>query len=1296
VAFLVWLLMLSFGSLAEASPLGPGVGWRRAGDLDRAEAAPTDPTPWPGVTGGVGAPMPKSLEALPSALPESLTPGYFVASPPAGSSEAEEDEEDGEIAQPDAPKNRRELQAPAPQRAQLLDKKNVPPFWLRREYDTHTTSALYLPPLYVHRKPKAGHDDRFFHADLALTFGWYSKTRLKKRVINPAVLFFGGFSEQRTSWGAVPLLMGYKRVGEQFRFGQFPLVWWWGSRYTKNFFVVPFHYQQRTPESFRGISALLFWYGKENLQDADPSNDRKYFVGAPLYYSFTRGPRRFDFGLLYVGGRNRAKGVKHRTIWPFVHWSSHEFGNRKELWTLGYVRRSDDARRKKAWAIPPLLTFRAHDGERTLLSATPLYWRATNSLRQSVTNIFGPVGTYTDHRQSAQWVAPLFLRFEDTRRDASASAALPFYFARRRGNELAVHTLVGFGRSGRGDRDVGWGFGVHPLLTYAGRRPDGRRHTFVAGGAFWRFKNPNARGVDGRSLAAEGGASAWGIGPMFYAARRGLDRHYGVPAVFAAGRRNGARYQMITPLVWHARDVEARRDTWVVGPGYYHRRQDDWQAGVAPLYFGRGGPKQRWHIAPLLLSGHVADREAGWARTFTPVFVRGTGSRGTLTSAGLLYWDVKRGAAPEAERHTVLAPLYYRRAVGSKTMHLTPLGGATRTPEGLTVGALLGYGMNRTDRRGFGVVPLVFHDRVLTGDDPGPTTVVAPLWARRRRPSGNLDMWSPLVWRTSYGGELPRKNLLILPVYGRQRQPGGVDIDAGLPWFYSRNATRNTHTLIAGPFFHRLSRSELHTGLAPISWWMDTEEKRRLLTFPLIWHFETKKTGERTTVAFPLWFDRIQPNGRRFWFAFPFVFNSKGQFNYTRAGIAAPGYVDIFRLTRRSARPGAPSSFRFRGWVPFYYRYDACGFREDDDPKCRYTVRGSFPFFLYGKDGQGRTTHAVSVLYYHDKTPAGRKVYTLLGGFANEPGKRFMAYGGPFAIDTTNEWRTVTLLPLFWDKRNRIPDKDISTTWVLPPLYIGQHKEDRRWFQSSLLFWQFRTPVKVTTTVAPPVFFLHQAYKERNLHWLLPLYVRDNRFDKDITWTWVFPGLYGAKRKGENSTAIQFPFLWHFERGQKRTTIGFPLWYDVRRNGNKTQVVPALYAGRHTAEQRTHVIGPYLGSWTRNQPDAPKAFHWRALFGIAGGGHQGGQRYGQVFWVKFKIGGAAKTPSEASVRREARREAREDRREARVRDRERRQTARREAREDRREARRAAHDDEKTASKTYVHDAVSVTEPPAR
>jgi hypothetical protein len=507
----------------------------------------------------------------------------------------------------------------------------------------------------------------------------------------------------------------------------------------------------------------------------------------------------------------------------------------------------------------------------------------------------------------------------------------------------------------------------------------------------------------------------------------------------------------------------------------------------------------------------------------------------------------------------------------------------------------------------------LFHERRTSGPRRGSTTLVLPLLLRDRRPERDLDVWTPLVWRSAVRDERPRRGLAVVPLYFRQRQPGGVDVDAGLPWFYSRDARRRTHTMILGPFFHRLSRKDLHTGVAPLMWWTDSQEERRLIALPAIFHQEDKKTAKRTTLAIPLWFDRRQANGRRTWAAFPFVFGRKGQYDFTRLSVAPPGFFDLFRLAK---------NYRFTGFVPLFFRYRKCGYRMGDEDGCEYTVWGSFPLFLGGRNGKGRVTHGAMGVYYWDRDPGGRRLFTWLAGGAYRPKERLMWYALTAFSDTTKTHSTSGFLPVFFHRRHRDRAKDRSTTLVLPPLYIGQHKGDRRWFQTALLVWHARRPHKVTTVVLPPLFGHQHAWAERRLTWLAPIFLHDDQRGHDKATTLLPPLLVVRHRNADKLTAVQFPLVWHFVRGGDLTTVGVPLWYDVRRGTNRTQILPAIYAHRRTALRDLHVLGPGLAWWSVGRGLHRGDRMWRALLGLFGGGVEGGQRYVALFGAKIPVGAA--------------------------------------------------------------------------
>ena len=1105
----------------------------------------------------------------------------------AGPAQPEDDEDD------DLDDDTAVLQT-APVDSTLLRKRSVPPFWIHREYDTHTTRALTFPPVFVHRTPKPDHPDKLLHVDLSLTFGWYSRRDERRRWLNPAALFYGSFSSRKTVWGAAPLLMGYRRVGEQFNFGQFPFVWWWGTKHVKNFLVVPFHYHQRSPEGLRAMSALLFWYGHRNLDDTDPTNDRRHFVAAPVFWRFQRGFRRFDFAFLYMAGENKLSGRDFKAAAPFFVWQSSEFGNRKELWTLGWVRRTDTARRRSTWAIPLALTVRHRDPDRDIFTATPLVWRTRNHLTGGRLTLAGPVGIWDDPRQRNIFAAPLWYQFHDKNADATTRILFPLAISRQSPERTSAWTLLGGGsRSQRG-----WSAGVTPLLLFAGRRDDGTRYQ-TAGGLLWHVRNPERQ------------TDRWVLAPVGWYARNEANRNFTVPGLVTSFGWGGNRsHQVVTPLFWHIRDREAGRRTVVTGPVFHHQTRAGFDGGLVPLAFWGDNERRRYGIVPWLGFADVVDRQNDSHLTLSPVFVRFRNpDTRTLGVLGLA-WDVRR----TDERHTAVVPFYYRRQIGDRALTVLPIGGRYRKGDEVTTVYGLFYRRKNAEADGWGLLPLVYNDARRNEDGIARHNVVVPFYLRRRAPSDDLDMWSPLVWRSNVRGERPRRGLAVVPFYFRQRQPGGVDVDAGLGWFASRDPARRTHTYIVGTGFHRLSRTHLHTGVAPIYWWMDSQEKRRLVALPAIFHFETKGK-EHTTVAIPFWYDRVRPNGQRGWSAFPVVFGFRRLHNFTRFSLAPPGFVDVFRIQRNA---------RFTGFVPFFFRHQKCGFVEGDDPACRYTLYGSVPFFLYGRDGYGRRSHGALLLYYWDRRPDGWRLFTPLAGINNQPGKVLGWYAGPLAIKTTNTHRRTMFFPLWYRRAHRL--KNESLTLAVPPLYVARERGDRRFFEAGLLVWQFRQPHKVTTTVLPPIFYHSHAYAQRRLTWVAPLFVRDNNMGKDETWTSLPPLLYVQRRRGEDLDVVHFPLVWHIERGENQGTFGAFVWWDIRARERIFQWVPGAYLRFKGRDERdTRVIGPGLGWWTRDP--AEQALHWRAVFGLFGGGRAEGRRYISIFGARIDRGPVAPEPA---------------------------------------------------------------------
>jgi hypothetical protein len=1048
------------------------------------------------------------------------------------------------------------------------------PFWLDLSRAESRTRALILPPVFIDRRARDNDKNKpFFHADLSLTFGWHSQKIAGRRWFNPAGLFFGGFSESSTRWAAVPLLMGYSRRGDDFTFGQFPLVWWWGNKTTSNFLAIPLYFRNKRPNSMLSTAALVFWRGNSNLDDADPSNDLRYTVAGPLFVHVETHRRSIYVAPLWLSGVNRYRGREHKTFAPFFHWHRSEFGNREALITPFWSHSQDRARAASSWSIPPLLSFETKNRDRHLRAITPLFWQGKDSRYAAKFWAAGPVGDYQDEQQRVSWFAPIYWSFHDRRFDARTRAFLPLALIRKNPEGRRVDTLLGFGQS----RADGWSVGVHPLLSYAGRNGS-KSYAVALGGAFW------TRRTDPQHWSA-------GVGPLAYVRRRSDGMHWGVlPALVFAGKSTDLRYQVVTPLFWHIGrgQADVRNDLWIAATGYVRSEATGSAFGLAPLFFARRGKDRSYVAIPALLSGYRADHKKGEWSFISPLVVAGQTPTSTTFGALGLFWRAKRGHTT----HTSLAPLFYSRQAAGRDLLLTPVGASWERN-----GArewIFGpfFGKHSTQARTAGLFPLLAWHRK---DDPDAAirsaTVIAPLYLGVHGKAQDVDFVTPLGYNIRTYGAKPRHAFGFAPLYIGQRQSGGLDYDAGPGWVWARTPSRETHTLIAGPFFHRLTRKRLTTGLFPLVWWTDSTTTRNLFAFPLLLHRENKAEHSHLTIALPLWFDRQSSQFQRTWAALPFAFGKERRNRFLRMSILPPGFVDAFSVHRNR---------RITGFLPLAFRVQKCGFQENDDPKCRYTLYGALPFAAFGRDGQGRRSHSLLSLYWYDRDAGGTKLYTWLAGGNYRPNEKLMWYAGPVFRSTTRTHTTTGVLPLWYSRKHRARDR--STSLLLPPLFIGQHKDDSRWFEAGLVAWSFRSPHKSTLLVAPPVFGYQHAFSGHKTIWLAPFFIDHQNLHDRARTTAVLPGLFLRNKSAESATTIQVPLIWHFKRPASTTTV-----------------IPGLLVRHQTATRTAGVVGPALGVWWRHTAgDVTLDRHWRIVFGLFGGGQEFGRRYASIFGLKIR------------------------------------------------------------------------------
>jgi hypothetical protein len=367
-----------------------------------------------------------------------------------------------------------------------------------------------------------------------------------------------------------------------------------------------------------------------------------------------------------------------------------------------------------------------------------------------------------------------------------------------------------------------------PLLTFARHDPKGRSFQVVTP-LFWRFRDRTAYAGQGSQQIVAGAAVR--LQPAGPAPRR----RRAAAAVSFFGRDATRRYQVIAPLLFgHVLETTRTKwhDTWVFGPVYAKRTIPGWHGGLMPLAaFGRDDTL-RYTVLPPLLFGDVTYVKEQRRLTISPVFARSKSPEGRTLGVLNLFWDVKRKGD---ERHTVMFPLYYRRQHADRVLTLTPLGGgledqgpqhldgdaaALRRPRSLGPGGAAARQLRPDPAGVLGSPP----GRRRGGEEPGgrPAVRVSPRAGRGPRHVVAAGVADGDPRREA--AQEPRGVAVLLPPAParRDRRRRGA---APLPFFHSRDPVRHTHTLIAGPFFHRLSRTSLNTGVVPLAWWMDSEKR---------------------------------------------------------------------------------------------------------------------------------------------------------------------------------------------------------------------------------------------------------------------------------------------------------------------------------------------------------------------------------------------------------------------------------------------------------------------------------------
>jgi len=948
--------------------------------------------------------------------------------------------------------------------------------------------------------------------------------------------------------------------------------------------LIPPFYHHRSGDRTRFVGLPLIFAGGDR--------DSGYGVGFPLYWHFRRGDRSFTLvgpvfhrrngprttaGLFPIAlyHRDRQAGDRLGMLLPLFYADSVDHGLRSRIISPLFLYEHDREAGVKHWGLiaPPFYSRRDHDREVDTL--IPLFLRWHNKIERSTTWIVGPVVVTRDETGGSQVAFPLFWRFEDKKAGAATSVLFPIFYRLRRPDGSATNILFPFYYK---SRPKAWSAGILPLV-YAGSSP-GRAHLVVFP-VLWHVKTAS-------------GTVANVLGPLYHR-RDAKGWHAGLAPVFFAGAERGDSYQVLFPAFWHLRSQRDRYHVVVAGPGFWASTRKGTAWGVLPLFAAGEWDQRRFQTVLPPLFYRSLDPRSGDNTTLALTYYgwRKGDDRGHLLFP--LFYHRRRGD------HLQVAgvPLFYYRDRGGDRLLVTPAGGfrASASRSDAVIGPFVYH--RSASARGFALVPLVFHWKRPERD--ASTTVVLPFGVHHSSPQRRAFVWFPVVWRF---WEPAQRSLVVFPIYWHLRQREGVDADVVFPLVWSvRSSKRRVH--VAGPAFWVRKGSHLTAGVAPLGIYHRGDDASTAVTLPFFVYRNNFAERERTWSLGPLYVRKYEAGYAAG--VIPVLFHKRTpERRYT---IVAP----IFWY---AASPLENKRVTVVG--PFFER------KRGDE-----RALGLLPVFYTAWNRTGDRSLAVFPLFYSRTEVARKALYTLPFGYDRSVERtQWYAAAGLFFHRKSESTSLDLLAPLFLRHRNHLKGQ---TTLLLPPFFFGQWSAEQAFHLFFPLVWHSRR-IDSTATVVFPIFWdFNDRFASRTTV-IAPLVLRHRDHSVGST-SWVTPPGIWVRTRRDGTDAVVLPLVYHFGGEKRSTSIGFPLYWDLKRGSSRTTVVAPFYLRLDRPTYRAHLV---LNTWWRRTKDKdlfrlivvplfqvhrkrPGDIHVDILGGLVGYERVGRNRFMTLFFYTFPL-----------------------------------------------------------------------------
>jgi hypothetical protein len=674
--------------------------------------------------------------------------------------------------------------------------------------DAHTT---ILGP-YYHRDDPAGTTHALF------PFFWHfrdSTTGATAHALLPFYFRRNSPDEKLTAAGILPFFGAYYRsfADGGSSAGLFPFAFF-GSRKDRSHAVVfPLFWRFRKADA---VSTLFF----------------------PLYYAASdkSSATTMVFPLLYFSGRDD-QGSYHFQFpfyWNLVDQRSHAETTITPLYFSHTDAKGHDA------GIPPLL-FWGGGGTQRHFALFPLLWWFRDDAKDRTTTVVANYLHRTEGGETTDAFFPVFHYRRGAKPGASDETSLTlfplFHYRRDAATTLFASPVAAWTRSA--DKQAGF---AGPYFWYRDKTVAARGipllyldHTQLDTGERTRMWGPYVA-LDGPEHLARALVPLWG-----HYQNPQEQGTYVFPTFFRLRKNDGYRLDTFFPFLWLSRSPDSH--TTVVGSYFTHHSPSGSSSGLLPFYLSAHTPKRDLFVTPLFLSHtdrqsgdrrvvswlyYQSDRGNDMFRTVLPLWYQSRGENKSWAVGFPLFWHFADKAANTST--TVACPLFWARAGSERTRGLLSAW----------------YSRDEQNSSASNAILPIFYERHW----PHSQTLLTIPFGYKRSPD--------TLWWYAAGG------LFFSRDTASSSQSALVPL-----WFYHRDKTTDTRTLVIPPLLH-YSRTSPERSLS--SW------------FLLLWH--RSNITSSTTVGLPLVYDFHSYHQSRFSMMLPLFFRYRNEVSNTSTTIA--------------------------------------------------------------------------------------------------------------------------------------------------------------------------------------------------------------------------------------------------------------------------------------------------------------------------------------------------------------------------------------------------------------------------